>query len=217
MNEQPIRIVVSTTTSAFKRDPTGMLHLVHKPMIYQKGLRLPQPEGIAEDPLIVIDIQEFDADPETGEDAFFLVYSVGEDNTPFQQHDIGVLTKVPADLVIRKDGRVSAIEMLNELKKAQADALRAQQEAEEEERLEAEAEQHQQAAPAVPQPGFVHPPPVRQPVQAPQAPQPPSISVNLPPEVAQMAPPVFESPNTGLMASMGSMIEENTNASDDRK
>lgn len=165
MEENLIRIVVSTPTTAFKRDSTGALHMISRPMIYQKGRTLPPPEGEPEDPLVIVDILEFEADEETGEEAYFGIYSVGADGTPAAVADVGFVTRIPASLVIRKDARVSASDMIEAL----------QGPAEEEPTTEAVA-----VAPVPTPAGWVMPP--QQAAQAPvQAPP-------LPPEVAVMPP-----------------------------
>ena len=213
MNEQPIRIILSTTTTAFKRGPDNKIYQIQKPMIFQKGRRLPQPDGEPADPIRIVDIVEFEGDAESGEDSFFMVFSVAEDGTPAQQADMGFVTKVPADLVIRKDSRVSATEMLLDLKRMQAEAE--------------EPPQVEQATP-VSGPPVAPPAPTNQQVhvaapsaqQAPvvhhtqvQAPPPP-----LPPELSVMDPPpppgyVSEPQEPSLLDASGS--QEDSNASHD--
>lgn len=212
MNEQPIRIVVSTTTTAFKKGPDGSLHPIQKPTIFQKGKRLPPPEGMPEDPLRIVDIMEFEANEETGEDGFFMIFSVAEDGTPAQQHDVGFVTRIPADLVIRKDAHVSATEMLMTLKEMQA-----QQIADDEEQAtppQAPPVQRQVQVPtAVQAPPPVQPAP--QPQQFVQVAVPPQVAAALPPEIAAMAPPP-EPQEPGLLDSVETPhAQEQTNASDD--
>jgi hypothetical protein len=253
MNEQPFRIVVSTATSAFRRSPDKALHLISKPMIYQKGRPLPSPEGVPDEPFIIVDIQEFaevepteptdptpenpEGDPgEPGEDAFFLIYAVGADGSQPAADDIGVLTKIPADLIIRKDSRVSANEMLMALRQMQAEGEKAVQRVPPPQPPVAPTFQAATAQPApVAQPPVqgavaapVAQPPVQPTVQAPMAPaqvQPPvqaevvdppqpappaTIAVAMPPEVAAMAPPPFAPPIAVVAPS-----EETSDASDD--
>jgi hypothetical protein len=216
MNEQPIRIVVSTTTTAFKKGPDGSLHPIQKPTIFQKGKRLPPPEGMPEDPLRIVDIMEFEANEETGEDGFFMIFSVAEDGTPAQQHDVGFVTRIPADLVIRKDAHVSATEMLMTLKEMQAQQL-----AEDEEPpTQVPVQSGPQVQRQVHAPTAVQAPPPRQPAapnpqQFVQVAVPPQVAAALPPEIAAMAPPP-EPQESGLLDSVETPhAQEQTNASDD--
>jgi hypothetical protein len=168
MNEQIIRIVVNTTEGELRQDPAGGFHPFTRPVIFQKGKPLPQPEGEPPEPLVVIDIQEVQND--AGDD-YYLVYSVGEDKSIYQVNNIGFVTAVPADTVVRKDSQVPASEIFNELARLQAEALQMEE--------EDGADDDPAPPPAVMPPGLAAAPP--------QHPQ--TIAVGLPPEIAAMRPP----------------------------
>lgn len=138
MNERPIRIVVA-------EQGTG------PNTVYQIGSRLPQPLPNPEEPLVIVDIDEY-VDDEDNPDVF-IVLSVGEENSEYQQNGIGFMTRIPASLVVRRDSAVSAAELIEALAEKQV-------------RLQAEEDEPEADEPQ-PAPSPAEPPP-QQPMVAEQ-------------------------------------------------
>jgi len=125
MDEQPIRIVVDSTETHFVQTSEAVvdnmgnmivpprMEPVKRKVVFQRGMPLPVPEGTPQEPLIIIDIIEYAPDDD---EPYYLVFSVGRENSEYERNDIGIITRIPASLVIRKDSRVSATEMVKFLR-----------------------------------------------------------------------------------------------------
>lgn len=150
-----------------------------------------------------------------------MVYSVGADNSPIAQANIGFATKIPASLVIRKDSKTVASEMIGVLLAMREEAEKAE--------AEQEADLVQEAIEAAPQAGL-------RPPYASTAtnPQDPTLQQGVPPQnipptgfvVQQQAQPAANLPplppelsvmGEGLTGSVLPQNQERSDASNDRQ
>ena len=138
------------------------------------GSRLPQPAPNPEEPLVIVDIDEYDENDDGAVDVV-IILSLGEEGSEYQKTGTAFMTRVPADLVVRRDSVVQAAELIQALEdkarqlKEQAEA---DEQAEQQEEQSAQADE-QQAAQAVAPPPFMPPTEAQQPGAPPTVPQQP--------------------------------------------
>jgi len=87
--------------------------VVKEPIVYKRGKRLPDPSGKTPDPLLIKEIVMYTVDDGS---VYYDVFSVGEPGSVPADHDVGFITTISAEDVVRRDVRVLASKTIEEFR-----------------------------------------------------------------------------------------------------